>query len=266
MGLSPLTPGSAWSREGARELKSRRPGVWRHHRASGPRPADGWGRAERQRVGVWTGVYSEFTAPPRPLAPPLPAGPVGDPALGPGRGRVQTDRSPGAPPCLGISPGPGARGRARRLGGPSGPLAVTPVFWRPSPSPCLPPPSFCRHRGSCQDGRSLVPCPGKDSVGTQVRLASRPALMAASLPGLAGLWVSGSCSLHDPAALPPSQRCRRGACQRPCSGVGTWRVGGRKQGMREKGGRGRPLWGLGRRAGRSLTHPPTETGGEGPGH
>lgn len=27
VGLSPLTPGSAWSREGARELKSRRPGV-----------------------------------------------------------------------------------------------------------------------------------------------------------------------------------------------------------------------------------------------
>lgn len=36
--------------------------------------------------------------------------------------------------------------------------------------------------------------------------------------------------------------------------------------MRKKDGRGHPLWGLGRLAGRSLTHPLTETGGEGPGH
>ena len=51
-----------WSREGARELKSQRLSVWR--RPQGHTPADGRApRAERQRVGVWTGVYPEFTAP-----------------------------------------------------------------------------------------------------------------------------------------------------------------------------------------------------------
>ena len=113
-----------WSREGARELKSQWLSVWR--RPQGHTPADGRGpRAERRRVGVWTGVYPEFTAPPWPLAPLLSAGAVGDPALGPGRGggrgQARTDRSPGAPPRLGITPGPGTRGGAPRLGGPLGP-------------------------------------------------------------------------------------------------------------------------------------------------
>ena len=109
-------------------------------------------------------------------------------------------------------------------GDPSGPLAVTRVLWGPSPSPPLPPPSFCPHRGSCQDGPSLMPSLGKDPAGTQhVRSVSCPALMVASLPGLAGLWVSGSCSLHDPAALPPSQHCSRGPASGPAR---EWAHGG----------------------------------------
>lgn len=175
------------------------------------------------------------------------------PSPGPWEGAGADRQEPRGPTLPGDQPRARRTGKGTPSGSPLGPTGCDPSVLETLTLPVPPTPQLLP--GSCQDGCSLVPCPGKDSVGTQVRLASRPALMAASLPGLAGLWVSGSCSLHDPAALPPSQRCRRGACQRPCSGVGTWRVGGRKQGMREKGGRGR-----------SLTHPPTETGGEGPGH
>ena len=153
----------------------------------------------------------------RPQAPLLPAGAVGDPALGPGRGQAWTDRSPGAPPRLGITPGPGTRGGAPRLGGPLGPTRCDcgALGTLPQAPPPPPPP---------QDGPSLMPCLGKDPVGTQhVRSVSRPALMVASLPGLARLWVSGSCSLHDPAALPPSQRCSRGPASGPAR---EWAHGG----------------------------------------
>lgn len=141
-----------------------------------------------------------------------------------GGGRRGQTGAPGPHPVWG-SPLGQAHGEGRPVwGDPSGPLAVTVVLWGPSPSPPLPPPSFCPHRGSCQDGPSLMPCLGKDLVGTQhVRSVARPALMVASLPGLARLWVSGSCSLHDPAALPPSQRCSRGPASGPAR---EWAHGG----------------------------------------
>lgn len=168
------------------------------------------------------------------------------PSPGPWEGRVQTDRS-GGPTLPGDQPRARRGGRARRLGVPSGPLAVTPVFWRPSPSPqCPPTPGF---QEAARIRCSLVPCPGKDSVGTQVRLASmlRAHGGQSARPGRALGLQAPAFMASRPALI---QRRPAGACQRPCSGVGTWRVGGRKQGM--KGGE---------RAG--LTHPPRKREGEG---